>query len=235
RPTTTPKRAGREPADPRSASSVSATSTTGGARRARAGRAVPIASCTTSKDPALAAASRKIRLIAIAVDSSSGTWCSCNTTRTKTACARCCPKRTSIRAWVSNGQRLNINRPFLGDLVDAVVERMGQHYPELVTNAARIKGVLASEEELFSRTLKAGTAQLERLIAEGTQISGRQVFDLYQTYGFPVELTEEILRAAGMSFDPAEFDAALAQERERARGATQFTERPPNTDSDFVH
>jgi alanyl-tRNA synthetase len=143
--------------------------------------------------------------------------------------------RRIVRRAINYGQRLKIDRPFLGDLVEAVVERMGQHYPDLETNAARIKGVLASEEELFSRTLKAGTAQLERLIAEGTKISGRQVFDLYQTYGFPVELTEEILRAAGMSFDRAEFDAALAEERERARGATQFTERRHTTDSEFGH
>jgi alanyl-tRNA synthetase len=141
--------------------------------------------------------------------------------------------RRIVRRAINYGQRLNINRPFLGDLVDAVVERMGQAYPDLVSNAARIKGVIASEEELFSRTLKAGTAQLERMIAEGAQISGRQVFDLYQTYGFPVELTEEILRAANMSFDRAEYEAALAEERERARGATQFTERRHSTDSEF--
>src|SRR6266849_4966726 len=142
--------------------------------------------------------------------------------------------RRIVRRAINYGQRLSIDRPFLGDLVDAVVARMGQHYPDLVTNAGRIKSVLASEEELFSRTLKAGTAQLERMIAEGTQISGRQVFDLYQTYGFPVELTDEILRAAGMSFDRAEFDAALEAERERARGATQFTERRRHgTDSEF--
>jgi len=142
--------------------------------------------------------------------------------------------RRIVRRAINYGQRLKIDRPFLGDLVDAVVQRMGQHYPDLVTNAGRIKGVLASEEELFSRTLKAGTAQLERMIDEGTTISGRQVFDLYQTYGFPVELTEEILRAAGMGFDRAEYDAALAAERERARGATQFTERRHAGDSEFA-
>jgi alanyl-tRNA synthetase len=141
--------------------------------------------------------------------------------------------RRIVRRAINYGQRLSIDRPFLGDLVDAVVHRMGQHYPDLVTSTARIKSVLASEEELFSRTLKAGTAQLERVIAEGTEISGRQVFDLYQTYGFPVELTEEILRAAGLSFDRAEFDAALADERERARGATRFALERHGGDSEF--
>ena len=144
----------------------------------------------------------------------------------------------------------NFDRPFLAELVDVVVDRMGQHYPDLVGNAGRIKSVIASEEELFSRTLKTGSAQLERIIDEAQsqpqldqadtplalhgsehlsrprpKISGRQVFDLYQTYGFPVELTEEILRNAGLTFDRAEFDAALAAERERARSAGSSSTR----------
>src|ERR1700730_16207867 len=110
--------------------------------------------------------------------------------------------RRIVRRAINYGQRLSIDRPFLAELVDAVAARMGQAYPDLATEAGRIKHIVASEEELFSRTLKAGTAQVERIISEvpadQQRISGRQVFDLYQTYGFPVELTEEILRERGL-------------------------------------
>src|SRR6266568_1173922 len=74
--------------------------------------------------------------------------------------------RRIVRRAIRYGRRLGIDRPFLADVVDAVVKRMGPHYPELETEARRIKHVLASEEELFSRTLQAGQAQIERLIVE---------------------------------------------------------------------
>src|SRR5262249_4413314 len=73
-------------------------------------------------------------------------------------------RRISRRA-IRYGRRLGIERPFLSDLVDAVVERMGPHYLELVRDAARVKQVLSDEEELFSRTLQAGLGQIERVMA----------------------------------------------------------------------
>ena len=135
--------------------------------------------------------------------------------------------RRITRRAIRYGRRLGIDRPFLADLVDAVVERMGAHYADLVSGSARIKQVLSTEEELFNRTLQAGQAQLERIIADARardleRVSGERVFDLYQTYGFPVELTEELLREADLTFDRAEYDAALDAERERARSAAQF-------------
>lgn len=148
--------------------------------------------------------------------------------------------RRIVRRAIRYGRRLGIERPFLGELVDAVIHRMRDHYPELQHDAARIKQVLAVEEELFSRTLQAGSAQVERLIAEAvpeSKIPGQAVFDLYQTYGFPPELTEEILREAGLTFDRGEFDAALEAERLRARqsavvrthqtGLAEFADIPP--------
>jgi len=130
--------------------------------------------------------------------------------------------RRIVRRAIRYGRRLGVERPFLGDLVDAVVQRMQDHYPDLAREAPRIKQVLAAEEELFSRTLQAGSAQVERLIAgagSSKKVSGADVFDLYQTYGFPPELTEEILREAGISFDWDEFESALEAERQRARQA----------------
>jgi alanyl-tRNA synthetase len=147
--------------------------------------------------------------------------------------------RRIVRRAIRYGRQLGIERAFLGELVDAVVQRMGEHYADLVRESARIKQVLAAEEELFSRTLQAGSVQVDRLIAEAgasSKVGGRDVFDLYQTYGFPPELTDEILREAGLTFDRAEFDAALEAERQRARqaavvrahqtGASEFADVP---------
>jgi alanyl-tRNA synthetase len=146
--------------------------------------------------------------------------------------------RRITRRAIRYGRRLGIDRPFLTDLVDAVVERMGGHYPELRTEAARIKHVLADEEELFSRTLQAGSAQIERLVQEARargekRISGERVFDLYQTYGFPVELTEELLREQGLELDRRGYETALEAERERARAGARFHEQREAGDSEF--
>jgi alanyl-tRNA synthetase len=146
--------------------------------------------------------------------------------------------RRIVRRAIRYGRRLGIDRPFLADMVDAVVARMGQHYPDLVKEAGRIKQVLSSEEELFSRTLQSGSAQIERLIADAqgqtpSTVSGARVFDLYQTYGFPVELTEEMLRERGVGFDRAEFDQALESERERARASARFQHERHGGASEF--
>ena len=135
--------------------------------------------------------------------------------------------RRIARRAIRYGRRLGIERSFLADLVDAVVERMGPHYPELKTEARRIKHVLGDEEELFDRTLQAGSAQIERLMSEARargdhRISGERAFDLYQTYGFPVELTEEMLREQGLELDREGYEAALEAERERARARSRF-------------
>jgi alanyl-tRNA synthetase len=148
--------------------------------------------------------------------------------------------RRIVRRAIRYGRQLGIERAFLGELVDAVAHRMRDHYLEFVRETPRLKEVLAAEEELFTRTLQAGSAQVERLIAEAGsshKVSGRDVFDLYQTYGFPPELTEEILAEAGLTFDRAEFDAALDAERQRARqaaivhthqsGEGEFADVPP--------
>jgi alanyl-tRNA synthetase len=145
--------------------------------------------------------------------------------------------RRIVRRAIRYGRRLGIQRAFLADLVDVVVQRMGSHYPDLERESRRIKDILSGEEELFARTLQAGSAQIQRLIAEARargdqRISGDLVFDLYQTYGFPVELTEEILREEDLELDRDGYEAALEAERERARAASRFvrgqhTDLPP--------
>src|SRR5439155_2703287 len=107
--------------------------------------------------------------------------------------------RRLIRRAVLFGRRLGMHGAFLPEIVEAAIQRMAQHYPQLATDRARIKQVIANEEELFDRTLQAGSAQVDRLVAEAraataSTIDGARVFDLFQTYAFPMELTEEILR-----------------------------------------
>src|SRR5438132_6626233 len=135
--------------------------------------------------------------------------------------------RRVVRRAIRYGRRLGVQRPFVADLVDAVVERMRPHYPDLERESRRIKDILTTEEELFARTLQAGSAQIQRLVAEARgrgdqRISGERAFDLYQTFGFPVELTEEILREEGLELDRDGYESALEQERERARAASRF-------------
>jgi alanyl-tRNA synthetase len=132
--------------------------------------------------------------------------------------------RRIVRRAIRYGRRLGVERAFLGEMVDAVIQRMAAHYLDLDTEASRVKQVLETEEEIFSRTLQSGSAQVERLIAEARSgtVSGKDVFDLYQTYGFPVELTEEILHEAGLSFDREAYERELEAQRQRDReGATQ--------------
>ena len=112
----------------------------------------------------------------------------------------------------------------LYQLVDKLVEEMGEAYPELVAQKDLIKKVIKEEEETFLRTLDNGIKLLESVINEAknkgvNQISGKDAFTLYDTYGFPLDLTELILRENGMSLDQQEFDSEMAKQKERARNA----------------
>lgn len=146
--------------------------------------------------------------------------------------------RRLIRRAIRYGRRLGIDRPFLSEIVDAVVERMRAHYPELAQDRGRIVQIVGTEEEQFRRTLQSGTLQIERIIADtraagGAEVSGQRAFDLYQTYGFPIELTEEMLREQGLSINRAEFDTALEAERDRARSVARFQHEQHAQDSEF--
>ena len=109
-------------------------------------------------------------------------------------------------------------------LVDRLVAEMGEAYPELVAQKDLIKKVIKEEEETFLRTLDNGIKLLESLISEAkakgnSEISGKDAFVLYDTYGFPLDLTQLILRENGMTLDQKEFDAEMAKQKERARNA----------------
>lgn len=132
--------------------------------------------------------------------------------------------RRILRRAVRFGKLLGIQDPFMGHMIDVVIDMMKPAYPELLDKQAYIKKVAGMEEERFQTTLNAGIDLLSEMI-EDTQkhneknISGERVFKLYDTYGFPWELTQEIAAEKGLSVDKAGFEAAMAEQKERARTA----------------
>ncbi|MDA8396359.1 MAG: alanine--tRNA ligase [Actinomycetota bacterium] len=121
-------------------------------------------------------------------------------------------RRAALRGW-----RIGHQENMLGAMVDTVVATMGGAYPELRRQQDFIRMVITREEERFARTLRAGSNQLDAEIAEGRTISGAAAFRLHDTYGFPIELTEEIAASRGVHVDMDGFHAAMAEQRARAR------------------
>jgi alanyl-tRNA synthetase len=135
--------------------------------------------------------------------------------------------RRIIRRAVRYGRLLGLNGSFLASVVEVVGAVMGSRYPELVTNCVEIQRIVGQEEERFSATLQSGLALLARWIeeargAEATTLSGERLFRLYDTYGFPMELSAEILREAGLSPDAAGYREAMEAQRARSRAAAGF-------------
>jgi alanyl-tRNA synthetase len=130
--------------------------------------------------------------------------------------------RRVVRRAVLAARRLGVDKPVTPALVDAVTSVLGEAWPALVENHDIILGVLDREEAGFDRTLRAGLGRLEEAFATGEKVLGGDVaFTLHDTHGFPVELTEELARDAGVEVDRAGFDAAMAEQRARARAATK--------------
>ena len=132
--------------------------------------------------------------------------------------------RRLIRRAVMHGQKLGIKGSFLYQLVPVVGKIMESAYPEVLQEADYIEKVIKLEEERFQVTLKDGMNLLDDLIAKvkaekGTVLPGKPVFKLYDTYGFPLELTEEYAADAGLTVAKAEFDQEMAEQKERARNA----------------
>ena len=129
--------------------------------------------------------------------------------------------RRIIRRGLRHGHKLDITEPFFHRLVEPVAEIMRAGYPELGENAVRIAEVLAREEERFAETLRSGMQLLDRVIArlDDTTIPGETAFKLYDTYGFPLDLTADVARERGLSVDHAGFDRAMAEQRARGRAA----------------
>jgi alanyl-tRNA synthetase len=132
--------------------------------------------------------------------------------------------RRIVRRAIRHGYKLGQKRPFFFRLVADLDKAMGDAYPELRTSAKRVADVLKQEEERFAETLEHGMGVLEGALASGEKLlDGETVFKLYDTFGFPVDLTADICRERGVNLDLAGFEAAMGQQRERARAASKFT------------
>jgi alanyl-tRNA synthetase len=132
--------------------------------------------------------------------------------------------RRIIRRAIRHGYKLGQHQPFFYQLVEDLDRAMGEAYPELRNSKSRVAEVLKQEEERFAETLENGMALLESALASGEKLlDGDTVFKLYDTYGFPVDLTADICRERGVRIDMAGFEAAMEQQRERARAASRFS------------
>jgi alanyl-tRNA synthetase len=132
--------------------------------------------------------------------------------------------RRIIRRAIRHGHKLGAEGEFFHQLVVALAAEMGDAYPELKAQQATISKVLRTEEEQFAQTLDQGMRLLEQAIADlkGRELAGETAFRLYDTYGFPVDLTADVARERGLTVDMAGFEACMNAQRERARSASQF-------------
>jgi alanyl-tRNA synthetase len=132
--------------------------------------------------------------------------------------------RRIIRRAIRHGYKLGQTQPFFHKLVASLVREMGSYYAELVSGEARATQILAQEEVRFAETLATGMALLDAEAAKltSTVIPGETVFRLYDTYGFPADLTADVARERGLTIDQAGFDVAMEAQRGRARAASKF-------------
>ncbi|NQP31718.1 alanine--tRNA ligase [Streptococcus suis] len=132
--------------------------------------------------------------------------------------------RRLLRRASMHGQRLGISGPFLYKLVEVVGHIMESYYPEVLEKRDFIEKIVKREEETFARTIDAGSGHLDQLLAQLKEagkdtLEGKDIFKLYDTYGFPVELTEELAEDAGYKIDHEGFKAAMKEQQDRARAA----------------
>lgn len=138
--------------------------------------------------------------------------------------------RRIVRRALRHGYKLGQTKPFFHRLVPDLVKQMGDAYPELAKNAARVEQVLRQEEERFGETLEHGMKILDTALAalpapakgQAATLDGNTLFTLYDTYGFPIDLTADICRERGVEVDQAGFDVAMDRQRDQARAAGKF-------------
>ena len=128
--------------------------------------------------------------------------------------------RMILRRALRHGKILGMDLPFLYKLVDVIVQYYGEAYPDLVKNKQKIIDTIKKEEERFAKTLDRGYKLLDEFISAKKDIDGESAFRLYDTFGFPFELTKEIAQESGLNVDEAGFKAAMQEQKERAKAAT---------------
>jgi len=134
--------------------------------------------------------------------------------------------RRIIRRAIRHGFKLGQKKPFFAGMTSALVEQMGDAYPALAEQEAHITSTLAEEEQRFAKTLDKGMGLLQTVMgsasANGGKIDGKTAFTLYDTYGFPLDLTEDIARENGLGVDLDGFETEMEKQRQRGRTAGQF-------------
>ncbi len=143
--------------------------------------------------------------------------------------------RRIIRRAIRHGYMLGVSGPFFNKLVAPLVKEMGEAYPELAEAQAQVEKVLRLEEQRFAETLEQGMKLLEQAIdgLSGTEIPGETVFKLYDTYGFPADLTADVARERNLTIDQAGFESEMEAQRQRARAASNFSVDQSVTISDI--
>ena len=129
--------------------------------------------------------------------------------------------RMILRRALRHGKILGMELPFLYKLVDIVVENYGEAYPELIQQKEKVINTIKKEEELFAKTLERGYKILEEFISQKKDIDGESAFKLYDTFGFPLELTREIAQENGLCVDEEGYKVAMQEQKDRAKAATQ--------------
>jgi alanyl-tRNA synthetase len=148
--------------------------------------------------------------------------------------------RRILRRAIKNGRQLGIDKPFLSDLAEVVIAQFADNYPELRERRSQIIKVLNHEEQTFRRTLSTGMGRFQALADSisatgGTVVPGDEVFRLYDTYGFPADLTRDLAEDAGLSIDSAGFETAMQAQREASRAGGAFKDTARHRAEIYVH
>ncbi|HET7057043.1 MAG TPA: alanine--tRNA ligase [Thermomicrobiales bacterium] len=148
--------------------------------------------------------------------------------------------RRILRRAIKNGRQLGIDKPFLSDLAEVVIAQFADNYPELRERRSQIIKVLNHEEQTFRRTLSTGMGRFQALADSisatgGTVVPGDEVFRLYDTYGFPADLTRDLAEDAGLSIDSAGFETAMQAQREASRAGGAFKDTARHRAEMYVH
>ena len=143
--------------------------------------------------------------------------------------------RRVLRRAMKYAKQIGINRPFMAELVDVVIDIMGSFYPHLATKADIIKQIITNEEKKFLETLNVGEKRLNDLLKLGQNISGKDAFTLYDTYGFPLELTKEYASDLGYSVDEEGFKQEMNLQKERARASRKDVESMKSQNEAYLH
>ena len=135
--------------------------------------------------------------------------------------------RRILRRAIRHGRKLGLDKPFMADMANVVIAQFASEYPNLIERRSQIERVLTHEEETFGRTLSNGIGRFEALATSLSEsassvVPGIEAFRLYDTYGFPLDLTIELAREHGLSVDQEGFDEAMAAQRASSRGAVAF-------------